>query len=58
VKKELLIHNPKAIAFRVSKLQISGARPRPVHLDGAPEKGLWPLDIECHKGAVSIFRKS
>jgi len=49
---------PKAIAFRVSKLQVSGPKRLPVHLDGTPEKGLWPLDIECKKGAVSIFRKS
>ena len=49
---------PKAIAFRVRQLQISGPRPLPVHLDGAPQKGLWPLDIECQKGVISIFRKS
>ena len=48
---------PKTIAFRVRKLQVSAPHPRPVHLDGTPEKGLWPLDIECQKGAISIFRK-
>jgi diacylglycerol kinase (ATP) len=51
-------YNPKTIAFRVNKLHIAGPRPLPVHLDGNPEKGLWPLDIECHKGALSIFQKS
>jgi diacylglycerol kinase (ATP) len=49
---------PKSIAFRVRKLQVTAPRPLPVHLDGTPEKGLWPLDIECQKGALSIFRKS
>jgi diacylglycerol kinase (ATP) len=50
-------YSPKAIAFRVRRLQIAGLRPLPVHLDGTPQKGLWPLDIECQKGAISIFRK-
>lgn len=50
-------YSPKAIAFRVSKLQVSGPKRLPVHLDGTPERGLWPLDIECKKGAISIFRK-
>lgn len=48
---------PKSVAFRVRALKISGPRQLPVHLDGNPQKGLWPLDIKCQKGAISIFRK-
>lgn len=51
-------YHPKSIAFRVSQLHVTAPRPLPVHLDGTPQKGLWPLDITCHKGAIAIFRKS
>jgi diacylglycerol kinase (ATP) len=51
-------YRPTTVAFCVRKLRISGPRPLPVHLDGHPEKELWPLDIECRKGAIRIFRKA
>jgi diacylglycerol kinase (ATP) len=51
-------YHPKSIAFRVRRLQVTAPHPLPVHLDGTPQKDLWPLDIECHHGAISIFRKS
>jgi len=49
---------PKSIAFRVAKLQVGGPRKQPVHLDGTPHRDLWPLDIECKKGALRVFRKT
>ena len=48
---------PKAIAFRVRSLRISGPRPLPVHLDGTPEHGLWPLAISCQAGSIPVFRR-
>lgn len=48
---------PKSIAFRVRKLRVSGPRKLPVHLDGSPQNDLWPLSIECQKGALHVFRK-
>jgi diacylglycerol kinase (ATP) len=50
-------YRPKSIAFRVTKLQVDGPRKLPVHLDGNPQQDLWPLDIECRKGALRVFRK-
>ncbi len=50
-------YRPKSIAFRVAKLQIDGPRKLPVHLDGTPEENLWPLQIECRKGALNVFRR-
>lgn len=49
-------YRPKSISFRVSKIQIGGPRKLPVHLDGTPQKGLWPLEIECLPGALAVFR--
>jgi diacylglycerol kinase (ATP) len=51
-------YSPKSIALRVARLQVSGPRKLPVHLDGLPQEDLWPLDIECSKGAVRVFRKA
>jgi diacylglycerol kinase family enzyme len=51
-------YSPKSIAFRVGKLQLGGARKLPVHLDGNPQEDLWPVDIECRKGALRVFKKS
>ena len=50
-------YSPKSIAFRVAKLRVDGPRKLPVHLDGSPQKDLWPLDVECKKGALRVFRK-
>ena len=51
-------YSPKSIAFRVAKLRVDGPRKLPVHLDGSPQKDLWPLDVECKKGALRVFRKT
>ena len=51
-------YSPKSIAFRVAKLRVDGPRKPPVHLDGSPQKDLWPLDVECKKGALRVFRKT
>jgi diacylglycerol kinase family enzyme len=51
-------YSPKSIAFRVATLQVSGPRKLPVHLDGSPKNDLWPLDIECRKDALRVFRKA
>jgi diacylglycerol kinase (ATP) len=48
---------PKAIAFRVARLKVGGPKTLPVHLDGLPHSELWPLDVECKKGALHVFRK-
>ena len=50
-------YRPKSIAFRVSKVQIDGPRKLHVHLDGTAQNDLWPLDVECRKGALRVFRK-
>ena len=51
-------YSPKSIAFRVAKLRVDGPRKLPVHLDGSPQKDLWPFDVECKKGALLVFRKT
>jgi diacylglycerol kinase (ATP) len=51
-------YRPKSIAFRVARLQIGGPRKLDVHLDGSPQNDIWPLEIECKKGAILVFRKS
>ena len=51
-------YSPKSIAFRVARLQVTGPRKLPVHLDGSPHDDLWPLEIECRKGALRVFRKA
>ena len=51
-------YSPKSIAFRVAKLRVDGPRKLPVHLDGSPQKDLWPLDVECKKDALRVFRKT
>lgn len=48
---------PKSIAFRVAGVKVSGPRPLPVHRDGTPDQALWPLDIACHPGALSVFQR-
>ena len=47
---------PQSIVFRVAKLRVDGPRKLPVLLDGSQED-LWPLNVECKKGALRIFRK-
>ena len=51
-------YSPKSIAFRVARLRVGGPRKLPVHLDGSPQRDLWPLDVECKKGALHVFRKT
>ncbi|MGB7790259.1 MAG: diacylglycerol kinase family protein [Terrimicrobiaceae bacterium] len=51
-------YSPKSIAFRVARLQVTGPRKLPVHLDGSPHDDLWPLEIECKKGALRVFRRA
>jgi diacylglycerol kinase family enzyme len=51
-------YRPKSIAFRVARLRVGGPRKLPVHLDGSPQRNLWPLDLECKKGALHVFRKT
>ena len=51
-------YSPKSIAFRVARVQVTGPRKLPVHLDGSPHDDLWPLEIECKKGALRVFRKA
>ena len=48
---------PRSIAFRVARLKVGGPRKLPVHLDGSPQQDLWPLAVECKKGALHVFRK-
>ena len=48
-------YSPKSIAFRVRSLRIDGPKKQPVHLDGTPQKGLWPLKIECRPGQLAVF---
>ena len=50
-------YRPKSIAFRVAKLRLSGPSKLPVHLDGTPVEDLWPVDMECRKGVLRVFRK-
>jgi diacylglycerol kinase (ATP) len=50
-------YRPKSIAFRVASLQVGGSQPLPVHLDGTPQDNLWPLQIECRKAALNVFRR-
>ena len=49
---------PKSIAFRVARVQVGGPRKLPVHLDGSPRNDLWPVNAECRKGALRVFRKA
>ena len=43
---------------RTERQQIAFTRVKlPVHLDGSPQKDLWPVDVECQKGALRVFRK-
>jgi diacylglycerol kinase (ATP) len=51
-------YSPKSIAFRVARVQVNGPQKLPVRLDGSPQGDLWPLDIECNKGALRVFRKA
>jgi diacylglycerol kinase (ATP) len=51
-------YSPKSIAFRVARVRVSGPRKLPVHLDGSPQNDLWPIDAECKKGALRVFRKA
>lgn len=49
-------YRPKAVAFRVKKLHLDGPHRLPVHLDGTPAQGLWPVDIACRPAALNVFR--
>jgi diacylglycerol kinase (ATP) len=51
-------YSPKSVAFRVAKLRVDGPRKLQVHLDGSPQKDLWPFEVECKKGALRVFRKT
>jgi diacylglycerol kinase (ATP) len=51
-------YSPKSIAFRVAKLKVGGPRKLPVHLDGSTQNDLWPVEIECRKGAIRVFRNA
>jgi diacylglycerol kinase family enzyme len=51
-------YRPKSIAFRLATLHVGGPRRLLVHLDGTPQSDLWPLDVECRKGALRVFRKA
>jgi diacylglycerol kinase (ATP) len=51
-------YSPKSIAFRVAKLTVGGPRKLPVHLDGSTQNDLWPVEVECKKGAIRVFRKT
>lgn len=50
------VYDPKSITLRVAKLHISGPKRLPVHLDGTPQKGLWPVDAVCQPSALQVFR--
>jgi diacylglycerol kinase (ATP) len=50
-------YRPKSIAFRVASLRLAGPNKLPVHLDGTPVQDLWPVDMECKKGVLRVFRK-
>lgn len=47
---------PKSVTFRVARLTLSGPRPLPIHLDGTPQDGPWPVEIHCLPGAVQVFQ--
>jgi diacylglycerol kinase (ATP) len=51
-------YRPKTIALRVTRLLIGGPRKLAVRLDGSPQRDLWPLDVECKKGALQVFRRT
>jgi diacylglycerol kinase (ATP) len=50
-------YRPKSIAFRVASLRLAGPSKLPVHLDGTPVEDLWPVEMECKKGVLRVFRK-
>jgi diacylglycerol kinase (ATP) len=50
-------YRPKSIAFRVAKLRLAGPNKLPVHLDGTPAEDLWPVDMECKRAVLRVFRK-
>jgi hypothetical protein len=50
-------YRPKSIAFRVAKLRLAGPSKLPVHLDGTPAEDLWPVDMECKRAVLRVFRK-
>ncbi len=45
---------PKAVAFRVGRVEITSPDEVPVHLDGTPAE-IWPLVVECRPGAMEVF---
>jgi diacylglycerol kinase (ATP) len=51
-------YRPKSIAFRVASLRLDGPNKLPVHLDGTPLEDFWPVDMECRKGVLRVFRKA
>jgi diacylglycerol kinase (ATP) len=50
-------YRPKSIAFRVASLRLAGPTKLPVHLDGTPVEDIWPVDMECRKGVLRVFRE-
>jgi diacylglycerol kinase family enzyme len=51
-------YRPKSIAFRVASLRLAGPTKLPVHLDGTPTEDLWPVEMDCRKGVLRVFRKA
>jgi diacylglycerol kinase (ATP) len=49
-------YRPKSIAFRVASLRLAGPSKLPVHLDGTAVEDLWPVEMECKKGVLRVFR--
>lgn len=45
---------PKAVAFRVGRVEITAEDRAPVHLDGTPVDE-WPLAVECRHGVLTVF---
>jgi diacylglycerol kinase (ATP) len=50
-------YRPKSIAFRVAKLRLAGPSKLPVHLDGTLVEDLWPVDMECKRAVLRVFRR-
>ncbi len=50
------VYDPKSITLRVAKLHIAGPKKLPVHLDGTPQKDLWPVDAACKPSALQVFQ--
>lgn len=47
---------PRTVTLRVESVQITGPHHHSVHLDGTPNKDLWPLDISCRSQVLPVFQ--